>query len=168
MQITTNDGVLTRTPADIFVLLSWACDLYATCLRSFHFTPSKYPSLSSRQLNYPTQTKPTMLKSAPVCTRRALRSAPKGLPTLMASLAAQAESSATPLVQISLLSTAVNIILCLKNVEGKLPTNLPCNQGNITITAPDALPAGRIARMTSSIFTPLASSCRNPFHSILL
>jgi hypothetical protein len=66
-----------------------------------------------------------MQKSALVRTRRALRSAPRGLPTLMSTLIAQAKTSQTSLVQISLLSTAVDVTLRLKNVEDNSFTQLP-------------------------------------------
>ncbi|KAG2360727.1 ARM repeat-containing protein [Suillus spraguei] len=124
----------TYAPADIFVLLSWACGLYATCLRSSPgFTDSlpwkvlveTFATLLDLQLNHSTRTKPTMQKSAFVRTRRALRSAPETLPTLMATLIAQAKSSQTPLIQISLLSTAVDVTLRLKNVKEESLTQIP-------------------------------------------
>jgi hypothetical protein len=71
-----------------------------------------------------TRTKPTMQKSALVRTRRALRSASKELPTLMSTLIAQAKSSQTPLIQTSLLSTAVDVTLRLKNVKDELLTQI--------------------------------------------
>ncbi|KAG1774599.1 armadillo-type protein [Suillus placidus] len=124
----------TYAPADIFVLLSWACGLYATCLRSSPgFTSSPpwkvlveiFATLFDMQLNRSTRTKPTMQKSAFVRTRRALRSAPEELPVLMATLVAQAKSSQTPLIQISLLSTAVDVTLRLKNVKDESLTQIP-------------------------------------------
>ncbi|KAG1831619.1 armadillo-type protein [Suillus variegatus] len=124
----------TYAPADIFVLLSWACGLYATCLRSSPgFTSSPlwkvlveiFATLLDMQLNRSTRTKPTMQKSAFVRTRRALRSVPEELPTLMATLVAQAKSSQTPLIQISLLSSAVDVTLRLKNVKDKSLTQIP-------------------------------------------
>ncbi|OJA10082.1 hypothetical protein AZE42_06300 [Rhizopogon vesiculosus] len=124
----------TYAPADIFVLLSWTCGLYATCLRSSPgFTSSSlwkvlvqiFATLFDMQLNRSTRTKPTMQKSALVRTRRALRSAPGGLPTLMSTLIAQAKSSQAPLIQISLLSTAVDVTLRLKNVKDESLTQLP-------------------------------------------
>ncbi|KAJ8595557.1 ARM repeat-containing protein [Rhizopogon salebrosus TDB-379] len=119
-------------PSDIFVLLSWACGLYATCLRSSpDFTSSPlwrvlvqiFATLLDMQL-CSTRTKPTMQKSALVRTRRALRSASKELPTLMSTLIAQAKSSQTPLIQTSLLSTAVDVTLRLKNVKDELLTQI--------------------------------------------
>ena len=65
-----------------------------------------------------------MQKSALVRTRRALRSAPKELPTLIASLIAEAKSSATPLIQLPLLSTAVDVILHLKDVGDESPIRI--------------------------------------------
>ncbi|KAG1762385.1 armadillo-type protein [Suillus occidentalis] len=124
----------TYAPADIFVLLSWACGLYATCLRSSPgFTSSPpwkllvdiFATLLDMQLNRSTHTKATMQKSALVRTRRALRSAPEELPALMATLVAQAKSSQTPLIQISLLSTAVDVTLRLKNVKDHSLTQIP-------------------------------------------
>ncbi|KIK38679.1 hypothetical protein CY34DRAFT_809070, partial [Suillus luteus UH-Slu-Lm8-n1] len=124
----------TYAPADIFVLLSWACGLYVTCLRSSPgFTSSPpwkllvdiFATLLDMQLNRSTHTKPTMQKSALVRTRRALRSAPEELPALMATLIAQAKSSQTPLTQISLLSTAVDVTLRLKNVKDDSLTQIP-------------------------------------------
>ncbi|KAG1832884.1 armadillo-type protein [Suillus subalutaceus] len=124
----------TYAPADIFVLLSWACGLYATCLRSSPgFTSSPqwnvlveiFATLLDMQLNRSTRTKPTMQKSAFVRTRRALRSAPEKLPALMATLVAQAKSSQIPLIQIPLLSTAVDVTLRLKNVKDESFTQIP-------------------------------------------
>lgn len=66
-----------------------------------------------------------MQKSAFVRTRRALRSVPEELPALMATLVAQAKSSQTPLIQISLLSSAVDVTLRLKNVKDKSLTQIP-------------------------------------------
>lgn len=65
-----------------------------------------------------------MQKSALVRTRRAIRSAPKELPTLMSTLIAQAKSSQTPLIQISLLSPAVDVTLRLKNVKEESLTQI--------------------------------------------
>ncbi|KAG2158689.1 armadillo-type protein [Suillus bovinus] len=124
----------TYAPSNIFVLLSWTCGLYATCLRfSPGFTSSPpwkvlveiFATLLDMQLNRSTRTKPTMQKSAFVRTRRALRSAPEELPTLMATLVAQAKSSQTPLIQISLLSSAVDVTLRLRNVKDESLTQIP-------------------------------------------
>ncbi|KAG2121247.1 armadillo-type protein [Suillus clintonianus] len=123
----------TYAPADIFVLLSWACGLYTTCLRSSPgFTSSPlwkmlvdiFATLLDMQLNRFTRTKPTMQKSALVRTRRALRSAPEQIPALMTTLIAQAKSSQTPLIQLSLLSTAVDVTLRLKYVKDESLTQI--------------------------------------------
>jgi len=66
-----------------------------------------------------------MQKSALVRTRRALRSAPEELPTLMSTLIAQAKSSQAPLTQISLLSIAVDVTFRLKNVKDESLTHIP-------------------------------------------
>ncbi|KAG1731829.1 armadillo-type protein [Suillus paluster] len=133
-QIAKRGSPSTYAPADIFVLLSWACGLYATCLRfSPDFTSSSlwrvlveiFATLLDMQLNHSTRTKPTMQKSALVRTRRALRSAPEVLPALMTTLTAQAKSSQAPLIQISLLSTAVDVTLRLKNVKDESLTQIP-------------------------------------------
>ncbi|KAG1734519.1 armadillo-type protein [Suillus lakei] len=124
----------TYAPADIFVLLSWVCGLYATCLRSSPgFTSSPlwkvlvgiFATLLDMQINCSTRTKPTMQKSALVRTRRALRSAPEELPALMTTLTAQAKSNQTSLIQISLLSTAVDVTLRLKHVKDESLTKIP-------------------------------------------
>ncbi|KAH7883448.1 armadillo-type protein [Phlebopus sp. FC_14] len=121
-------------PADIFILLSWSCGLYTTCLRcSPHFVSSgSWPvlvgilaALLDLQLNRSTRTKPTMHKSALVRTRRALRSAPEHLATLMTTLIAQAKTSQTPLVQIPLLSAGVDVIIHLKDVKDESLKQVP-------------------------------------------
>jgi hypothetical protein len=84
-----------------------------------------FATLLDMQLNRSMRTKPTMQKSALVRTRRALRSVPEELHTLMATLVAQAKSSQTPLIQISLLSTAVDVTLRLKNVKDDSLTQIP-------------------------------------------
>ncbi|KAF9234000.1 armadillo-type protein [Melanogaster broomeanus] len=121
-------------PADIFVLLNWTCGLYTTCLRSSaNFVTSDswrvligiLSALLDMQLNRSTRTKPTMQKSALVRTRRALRSAPETLPILMSALVTQAKSTQTPLAYISLLSTAVDVTIRLKNVKDESLRQIP-------------------------------------------
>ncbi|KIJ63493.1 hypothetical protein HYDPIDRAFT_175892 [Hydnomerulius pinastri MD-312] len=121
-------------PADIFVLLNWSCGLYTTCLKSSaNFVSSESWSvligilaeLLDLQLNRSTRMKPTMQKSALVRTRRALRSAPEQLPTLMSTLITQTKSSQTPLAQISLLSTAVDVTIRLKNIKDESVKQIP-------------------------------------------
>ena len=112
--------------ADIFVLLSWSCGLYTTCLsasQDFVSTDS-WPVLSGIlatlldiQLSPSTRSKPTMQNSALVRTRRALRSAPEHLQLFMSTLLTQAKSSQTPLIYIPLLGTAVDVTIRLKNVK---------------------------------------------------
>ncbi|KAH7908270.1 armadillo-type protein [Hygrophoropsis aurantiaca] len=125
--------------ADIFVLLSWSCGLYTQCLQiSPDFSSSdSWPVLVEilailldLQLNQSSRTKPTMQKSALVRTRRALRSAPNNLPVLMNTLIAQAKSSQTPLIQIALLSTAIDVTIRLKNIKDESLTHLPDNIKN--------------------------------------
>ncbi|KAH7929550.1 ARM repeat-containing protein [Leucogyrophana mollusca] len=121
-------------PGDIFVLLSWSCGLYTTCLQtspefslseSWRVIVGVLATLLDLQLNQSSRTKPTMRKSALVRVRRALRSTPEKLPVLMATVIAQAKSSQTPLVQIALLSTAIDVTIRLKNVKDESLTQIP-------------------------------------------
>ena len=112
--------------ADLFVLLSWSCGLYTTCLSaSPDFASSDawrvltgiLATLLDLQLNPSTHSKSTMQKSAFVRTRRALRSAPKYLHLLISTLAFQAKSNQIPLVYIPLLSIAFDVLIRLKNIK---------------------------------------------------
>lgn len=113
-------------PADLFVLLTWSCGLYTTCLAAApdFVSSDAWPVLAGilatlldLLLHPSTRSKPTMQKSALVRTRRALRSAPQHLPRLLSTLLALARSSQTPLVYIALLGTAVDVTIRLKNVQ---------------------------------------------------
>ena len=123
--------------ADLFVLLSWSCGLYTTCLSaSPDFASSDawrvltgiLATLLDLQLNPSIHSKPTMQKSAPVRTRRALRSAQKHLHLLVSTLVSQAKSSQIPLVYIPLLSFP-----CLdppQKYQGRVSqTNISLRQG---------------------------------------
>ncbi|EGO00628.1 hypothetical protein SERLA73DRAFT_71629 [Serpula lacrymans var. lacrymans S7.3] len=113
-------------PADIFVLLSWTCGLYTTCLQSnpdfthigtWRVLVAIMAALVDMLMNKSTRTKPTMQKSGLVRLRRALRSTPDSLPSLISTVIAEAKSSQTPLVQVALLSTAIDVTIRLKNVK---------------------------------------------------
>ena len=65
-----------------------------------------------------------MQKSALVRTRRALRSAPNKLPTLIATLISQAKSSQIPLTLVPLIGVAVDVTIRLKNVKDESLTHL--------------------------------------------
>ncbi|KAF8553713.1 ARM repeat-containing protein [Imleria badia] len=120
--------------ADLFVLSNWSCGLYTTCISaSPDFVASDawrvltgiLATLLDIQLNPSTRSKPTMQKSALVRTRRALRSAPRHLHLLMSTLVSQAKSSQTPLVYIPLLSTAVDVMIRLKNIQDESLKQIP-------------------------------------------
>ncbi|KAG9312352.1 hypothetical protein JVU11DRAFT_7672 [Chiua virens] len=112
--------------ADIFVLLSWSCGLYTTCLsaspdfvssNSWRVLTGTFASLLDLQLNPSTRSKHTLQKSALVRTRRALRSAPDHLHSFMSTLITHAKSTQTPLIYVPLLGTAVDVTIRLKNVK---------------------------------------------------
>lgn len=120
--------------ADIFVLLSWSCGLYTTCLSAspdfvssdaWRVLTGVFATLLDLQLSPSTRSKPTMQKSALVRTRRALRSAPQHLHLLMSMLVTHAKSSQTPLVYIPLLGTAVDVTIRLKNIKDESLKQIP-------------------------------------------
>ncbi|KAF8959922.1 armadillo-type protein [Flammula alnicola] len=81
-------------PSDLFVLLSWSCGLYTTCIK---YNPQFSTSNSWRvlvgslalvfdMLTESSKAKPSLKKGAIVRTRRALRSAGEKVPELIATL----------------------------------------------------------------------------------
>lgn len=121
--------------SDVFVLLSWSCGLYTACLR---VNPDFTATHSWRALVGTTatlldlildsvRTKPSMKRGAVVRTRRALRSAPKKIPTLISTLLAHAKSSQAPLTMVSLIGTAVDVTARLKGVRDESEKHISSN-----------------------------------------
>ncbi|KAI5991791.1 armadillo-type protein [Pisolithus marmoratus] len=162
--------VSSYAPADAFVLLSWACGLYIVCSKpspsdSWRKLVCIIAVLVDFQLNPSTHSKPTMQSSALVRTRRALRSAPDRLPLLMSTLVAQAKSSQTPLTHISLLGTAVDVTLRLKNVKDDYLRQInPAIKGDIVAlyTSFVLMSKGPVSPHTSNALHDFIQSCVDP------
>ncbi|KAF8063638.1 armadillo-type protein [Lyophyllum atratum] len=119
--------------SDLFVLLSWSCGIYTVCAKAspeFSSTNVWRVLVGSMatlldMLNASTKAKTSMLQGALVRVRRALRSAPEELPTLISTLLAISKSSQAPLRMASLLGVAVSVLVRLKNVDDEPSKRLP-------------------------------------------
>ncbi|KAH8103551.1 armadillo-type protein [Cristinia sonorae] len=114
-----------RASTDSFVLLSWCCALYTTRLQECgDFTTSKawsslvttLATLLDVILDKAAHVRPSVQKSSLVRTRRALRSHPEHLPTVMNTLLSGAKSTPNALAVVPLLGTAIDVTLRLKDV----------------------------------------------------
>ncbi|KAF8883249.1 armadillo-type protein [Infundibulicybe gibba] len=111
-------------PSDIFVLLSWTCGIFTTCMKAnpgFPLTPSWRLIVVTMALLFDMiqdsdQVKPALKHSALVRTRRSLRSAGDKLSDFMSMLLTQAQSSQTPLRMLSLVGVAMSVLIRLKTV----------------------------------------------------
>ncbi|GBE83943.1 eIF-2-alpha kinase activator GCN1 [Sparassis crispa] len=112
--------------ADMFVLLSWCCGLYVTCLKANPNFAGTYAwdkminvfaMLVDMLLDKSTRVKKSIQKSALVRTRRALRSCPQYLRDVMNTLLALAKTSTSPLFVVPLLGLSVDVTLHLKNLK---------------------------------------------------
>ncbi|CDO72622.1 hypothetical protein BN946_scf184985.g41 [Trametes cinnabarina] len=115
-----------HTAADMFVLLSWSCGLYAACLdsnpdfpkfRSWQALLGVMASLVYMILDPGTRAKKSLQKSALVRTRRALRHNPTMLPVVMRSLLDLAKTLPSPLIVVPLLGISIDVTFRLKNVK---------------------------------------------------
>ncbi|KAH9856756.1 ARM repeat-containing protein [Lenzites betulinus] len=127
--------------ADLFVLLSWCCGLYAACLDSNpDFTSSRswtallgiMAALVEMLLDPAARSKKSLQKSTLVHTRRALRHRPDILPTVMKTLLGLAKTMPSPLTVVPLLGISVDVTLRLKDVkDDKLTTVDPVLKADI-------------------------------------
>ena len=126
----------------MFVLLSWCCGLYVTCLDCNADFPSNraWPvllgimaSLLDMLLDPSTRSKKSLQKSALVRTRRALRhvsslivvvglanssrKSPATIPIAIRTLLGSTKTLPSPLAAVPLVGTAVDVLLRLKNVK---------------------------------------------------
>ncbi|KAL4249154.1 TOG domain-containing protein [Abortiporus biennis] len=120
--------------SDMLVLLSWSCGIYSTCLRvNADFSKSKaweplltvIASLLDSLLDENTKVKSSIQKSALVRTRRALRSSPEHLTTVMQALISISKSAPSPLLVVPLLGVSIDVKLRLKNVKDDSETKIP-------------------------------------------
>lgn len=130
--------------ADLFVLLSWSCNLYTTCtsLSPQFVSSDSWPVLTAilatlldLLLSPSTRSKPTIQNSARARTRSALRSAPQHLQSLISTLLTHAKSSQTPLIYIPLLGTAFDVTIRLKNVKHDSFKQIPPSL-KVSLTSP--------------------------------
>lgn len=108
------------------MLLCWSCGIYAAVLKiapDFASSPLwrvllvTMATLFDVIRSMSTQTKPTLQKGALARTRRALRSSPEHITTLLSTLLAHAKAAAAPLVSVPLIGVAVDVTLRLKDVK---------------------------------------------------
>ncbi|OCH93463.1 ARM repeat-containing protein [Obba rivulosa] len=110
--------------ADMFVLLSWTCGLYISCVKTnpnFASTPSwesllgVMATLVDLLLNESVRVKPSVQKSALVRTRRALRASPTNIPVVIRTLTSRSKANTASLSSIPLLGISVDVALRLKD-----------------------------------------------------
>ncbi|THG98438.1 hypothetical protein EW026_g3754 [Hermanssonia centrifuga] len=120
-------------PSDMLVLLSWACGIYVSCLKcnpDFTSSPAWSPLVGTMAvlldllLDKSARVKHAVQKSALVRTRRALRSDPDKLPSVMRVLMSQAKKHINPLSLVTLLGVAIDVTLRLKNVKDETLTKI--------------------------------------------
>ncbi|PFH47401.1 hypothetical protein AMATHDRAFT_152123 [Amanita thiersii Skay4041] len=123
-------------PADLFVLLSWSCGIYAICTQLDPEFPSSTPwrslvlSMASLlDVILGSEAKSSLKKGALDRTRRALRSVtPTQIAILIETLLAQAKSHPAPLHLIPFIDVAISVLVRLKGtqvpVKERLPTQL--------------------------------------------
>ncbi|PSR76114.1 hypothetical protein PHLCEN_2v8664 [Hermanssonia centrifuga] len=123
-------------PSDMLVLLSWACGIYVSCLKcnpDFTSSPAWSPLVGTMAvlldllLDKSARVKHAVQKSALVRTRRALRSGPDKLPSVMRVLMSQAKKHTNPLSLVTLLGVAIDVTLRLKNVKDETLTKIDPN-----------------------------------------
>ncbi|KAI0077211.1 ARM repeat-containing protein [Panus rudis PR-1116 ss-1] len=115
-----------HAPSDVYVLLSWASGLYTVCLK----TNPTFPSTSAWKaalgslallldllLDPSSHAKHSLRTSALVRVRRALRSSPEHLKTVISTLIVNGKTASNPLAFVPLLGVAVDVTLRLKNVK---------------------------------------------------
>ncbi|GLB43526.1 putative ARM repeat-containing protein [Lyophyllum shimeji] len=120
-------------PSDLFVLLSWSCVIYTVCLQAgpdFSATNAWRLLVGSMamlldMLSASTKARPAVLRGALVRVRRALRSAPGKLPTLISTLVAISKASQFPLRMVPLLGAAIGVLVRLKHVDVEPASRLP-------------------------------------------
>ncbi|KAG6896538.1 hypothetical protein C0992_007574 [Termitomyces sp. T32_za158] len=111
--------------SDLFVLLSWSCGIYTTCVNtrpeisSTNVWPVLVGSMATLldMINASAKAKQSLVHGALVRVRRALRSAGEKIPTLISTLLAITKSSQSPLKMALLLGVAVSVLVRLKNVN---------------------------------------------------
>ncbi|KAG5725284.1 Translational activator gcn1 [Termitomyces sp. T112] len=119
--------------SDLFVLLSWSCEIYTICVN----TSPEFPSTNIWRvlvgsmatlldmINASAKAKQSLLHGALVRIRRALRSAGERIPTLIKTLLTISKSSQSPLRMMLLLGVSVSVLVRLKNVNAEPSSRLP-------------------------------------------
>ncbi|KAF9496394.1 ARM repeat-containing protein [Pleurotus eryngii] len=115
-------GSSSHASSSVFVLLSWTCGLYTAILKANpEFTVTHCWSdlvgcmaLLLDTIQDSSHTKKSLLHSALVRVRRAIRSAPEKIPELIDTLISHARAS---LRHIPLLGTSIDVLIRLKNVK---------------------------------------------------
>ncbi|EMD33195.1 hypothetical protein CERSUDRAFT_142825 [Gelatoporia subvermispora B] len=110
--------------SDMFVLLSWTCGLYVTCVKTnpqLESTPAWEPligvmaTLVDLLLNEASRAKPSVQKSTMVRTRRALRASPEKIPAVAKTLISRSKANAGSLTNVPLLGISIDVSLRLKS-----------------------------------------------------
>ncbi|TBU31959.1 ARM repeat-containing protein [Dichomitus squalens] len=112
--------------ADMFVLHSWCCGLYVTCLgcnpdftsdRTWPVLLGVMASLLDMLLDPSTRSKNSLQKSALVRTRRAFRQSPETIPIVIKTLLSFTKTLPSPLAAVPLIGTAISVLLRLEIVK---------------------------------------------------
>ncbi|KAF5354845.1 hypothetical protein D9756_005584 [Leucocoprinus leucothites] len=122
-------------PADLFVLLSWGCGIYAICVKQneqFSSTPPFKALVGSIALLLDmvlesSKAKGTLKRGALTRTRRALRSSGSTISAVISNLVALVKSNASqnPIRFLSLIGVAVAVLVRLKHVPTPVNERLP-------------------------------------------
>lgn len=113
-----------HAPSNLFVLLSWSCGLYTTCVKcdpdfsasnSFRVLVGSMAFLLD-MLSESSMVKPSMKRGAVVRVRRALRSAGDKVHKVIEALLALSKTNPSPTRLVTLIGVCVGVVIHLKNV----------------------------------------------------
>ena len=123
-------------PSTLFVLLGWSCGLYTVCAKNNPDFATSNPlraligsmAFLLDMLTDSSVAKPSLKHGGLVRVRRALRSAPTHIPSVISTLLALTKSSQTPLKFVTLIGVSVAVLIRLKHTPeppiSRLPTDL--------------------------------------------
>ncbi|KAK7051190.1 translational activator of GCN4 [Paramarasmius palmivorus] len=120
-------------PSNLYVLLSWSCGFYTVCLETnptfvetqcWKTIVGIVATLLDMILGSQ-QAKPSLKNGALVLTRRALRSAPNKISTLISTLIASSKASQSALRFVSLIGVSISVLIRLKTLKEDPANRLP-------------------------------------------
>ncbi|TFK26296.1 translational activator GCN1 [Coprinopsis marcescibilis] len=120
-------------PANLFVLHSWSCGLYTTCMKANPAFTSTNPfrvlvgsmAFLFDMINESKAAKPSLKHGVLIRTRRALRSAGNQVPKVIETLLGLAKTNPTPSRLVSLIGVSVSVLIRLKDVPEPAIERLP-------------------------------------------